>query len=116
MMHFPCLRFPPIYEKFFRLCGKFSKFYLFPRYVILFFRRIHLLFTYFLCISFPPTFTMMHLCISQCTVHVLDVPASSGGSRGSNPAMVPSSILAMDFGLPPTKKNIIIPIRSNIGL
>src|SRR6218665_1978955 len=24
-------------------------------------------FTYFACISIPPTFTMMHLCITQCT-------------------------------------------------
>ena len=31
------------------------------------FRKIHLLFTYFMCISFPPTLTMMHLCITQCT-------------------------------------------------
>src|SRR6218665_4201614 len=31
------------------------------------FRKIHLLFTYFFCISFPPTLTMMHLCIIQCT-------------------------------------------------
>ena len=31
------------------------------------FRKIHLLFTYFMCISFPPTFTMMHLCITQFT-------------------------------------------------
>jgi len=31
------------------------------------FIKIHLLFTYFMCISFPPTFTMMHLCITQCT-------------------------------------------------
>src|SRR6218665_197678 len=23
-------------------------------------------FTYFVCFSFPPTFTMMHLCITQC--------------------------------------------------
>src|SRR6218665_315795 len=30
------------------------------------FRQIHLLFTYFTCISFPPTLTMMHLCITQC--------------------------------------------------
>src|SRR6218665_3214901 len=30
------------------------------------FRQIHLLFTYFTCI-FPPTLTMMHLCITQCT-------------------------------------------------
>src|SRR6218665_342314 len=31
------------------------------------FTQIHLLFTYFTCISFPPTLTMMHLCITQCT-------------------------------------------------
>ena len=31
------------------------------------FRKIHLLFTCFMCISFPPTLTMMHLCITQCT-------------------------------------------------
>src|SRR6218665_1353342 len=31
------------------------------------FRKIHLLFTYFMCISFPPALTMMHLCITQCT-------------------------------------------------
>src|SRR6218665_2809286 len=27
------------------------------------FRQIHLLFTYFTCISFPPTLTVMHLCV-----------------------------------------------------
>src|SRR6218665_79137 len=31
------------------------------------FPKIHLLFTCFMCISFPPTFIMMHLCITQCT-------------------------------------------------
>jgi len=31
------------------------------------FRKIHRFFTYFMCISFPPIFTMMHLCITQCT-------------------------------------------------
>ena len=31
------------------------------------FRQIQLLFTYFMCIAFPPTLTMMHLCITQCT-------------------------------------------------
>ena len=31
------------------------------------FRKIHLLFTHFMCISFPPTLTTMHLCITQCT-------------------------------------------------
>src|SRR6218665_1964426 len=30
------------------------------------FIKIHLLFTYFMCISFPPSLTMMHLCITQC--------------------------------------------------
>src|SRR6218665_432689 len=32
------------------------------------FRKNHLLFTYFMCVSFsPPTLTMMHLCITLCT-------------------------------------------------
>ena len=31
------------------------------------FRKIHLLFTYIFCISFPPTLTMMHLYITKCT-------------------------------------------------
>ena len=31
------------------------------------FWKIHVFFTCFLCISFPPTLTMMHLCITQCT-------------------------------------------------
>jgi len=30
-------------------------------------RKSNRLFTYFMCISFAPTFTMMHLCITQCT-------------------------------------------------
>ena len=37
------------------------------QYISPLFRKIHLLFTYFMCISFPPTLTMMHLCITQCT-------------------------------------------------
>ena len=48
----------------------FRENYYFPltfKNVPLSFRKIHLLFTYFLCISFPPTLTMMHLCITQCT-------------------------------------------------
>src|SRR6218665_2501709 len=52
-VHFPPvsqkLLFPPTFDKF-SPC----------------FRKINLLFTYFMCISFPPTFTMMHLCITQC--------------------------------------------------
>src|SRR6218665_3303655 len=35
------------------------------------FRNCLLLFTYFLCISFPPPLTMMHLCITQCTYSLL---------------------------------------------
>jgi len=31
------------------------------------FRKVYVFFTYFTCISFPSTFTMMHLCITQCT-------------------------------------------------
>ena len=31
------------------------------------FRKIYLFFTYFVCVSFPPTFTMMQFCITQCT-------------------------------------------------
>src|SRR6218665_2491233 len=53
-VHFPPvsrkLLFPPYFDKF-PLC----------------FTQIHLLFAYFTCISFPPTFTVMHLCITQCT-------------------------------------------------
>ena len=47
------------------------------------FIKIHLLFTYFMCISFPPTLTMMHLglCITKCTyvVHVYILDASERG-------------------------------------
>ena len=58
--YFPCFStFPPCFPKML-----FSPyFYKFP----LCFRQIHLLFTYLLCILFPPTLTMMHLCITQCT-------------------------------------------------
>src|SRR6218665_2506262 len=31
------------------------------------FRKIHLPFTYFCVFLFPPTLTMMHLCITECT-------------------------------------------------
>src|SRR6218665_1475123 len=59
----PCLRcfskFPPYFEKTilsFLLLQIFS-----PDFVNL---RV---LTYFMCFSFPPTLTMMHLCITQCT-------------------------------------------------
>src|SRR6218665_2694897 len=51
--------FPPLFRKIIT-SPYFEKF---PPY----FSKIHLLFTYFMSISFPPTLTMMHLCITQCT-------------------------------------------------
>jgi len=37
MMHFPlCFRFSPYFPKIFRLCGKFSKCYLFPKFFSIF--------------------------------------------------------------------------------
>src|SRR6218665_2332122 len=60
--------FPPIFAVSVHFPPCFAKiilspyFYKFPPC----FRQIHLLFTYFTCISPPPTFTMMHLCITQC--------------------------------------------------
>src|SRR6218665_1021871 len=42
------------------------------------FTQIHLLFTYFTCISFPHTFTMMHLCITQCTYWTPLIARDSG--------------------------------------
>src|SRR6218665_2336308 len=54
LVHFPPdwrkLLFPPCFHKF-PPC----------------FRKIHQFFTYFVCIFPPPTLTMMHLCITQCT-------------------------------------------------
>ena len=99
---FPPISDSPYVRQIFRLCGKFSKFNLFPPKIsddllchrpqisnfplfslfppvsrkLLFpplwkiplcFRKIRLVLTYFMCISFPPTLTMMHLCITQCT-------------------------------------------------
>ena len=58
--YFPCFStFPPLFREnyYSPLLFKISSY----------FRKIHLLFTYFLCISFPPTLTMMHLYITQCT-------------------------------------------------
>ena len=59
--------FPPIFGiAIHSLC--FDKIILSP-YLYKFppcFRQIYVFFTYFLCFTFPPTFTMMHLCITQC--------------------------------------------------
>jgi len=57
--YFPCFStFPPL----------FRENYYFPPALTNSpcFRQFHLLFTYFTYISFPPTLTMMHLCIIQC--------------------------------------------------
>src|SRR6218665_696883 len=59
--YFPCFGpFPPVSRKLLFPLPTLTNF---PPC----FRKIHLLFTYFLCISFPPTLTMMHFCITQCT-------------------------------------------------
>jgi len=59
--YFPCFStFPPVVSQ---KCVFPSYFQEFPPC----FRKIHLHFTYFICISIPPTLTMMHLCITQCT-------------------------------------------------
>src|SRR6218665_3776369 len=62
----PCFRFAPIFEKNFRLCGKFSQFYLFPKNFAIFIRQKFLMTffshrqpmsnsPYFPCFSaFPP--------------------------------------------------------------
>jgi len=90
-----CFRFSPYFQQIFSLCGKFflvidHKFRISPYFpcfsifppcfakiivsptllwkILPCFRKIHLLFKYFMCISFPPyTLTMMHLRITQCT-------------------------------------------------
>src|SRR6218665_2218434 len=86
MMHFPPMFqiSHPIFEKF-SDSGKFSQFYLFPKNFLIFICRNFLLLFfplllqisplfytnspafYILCVYFPPTLTMMHLCITQCT-------------------------------------------------
>jgi len=87
----PVSDFPPFFEKFSDSQENFQHFYFleFPSYFHCFSTfppvsrkllfppyfnnippssaQVHLLFTYFTCISFPPTFTLMHLCINRCT-------------------------------------------------
>src|SRR6218665_113937 len=65
--YFPCFcTFPPCFEKI-----------LFPSLLFTIspfcFRKIHLLFTYFLCMSFPTYFD--HDAFMHHTMHVLDAPA-----------------------------------------
>src|SRR6218665_907625 len=88
----PCFRFPPLFRKIFGLSRKFSTFLLFRisllfslfQYISPLFRENYYFlpaltifppllhkFTCFLhtfrVFHFPPTFTMMHFCITQCT-------------------------------------------------
>src|SRR6218665_3628819 len=61
-------RISPLFSLFQYISPCFAKIIFSPYFYNFFscFRQIHLLFTYFTCI-FPPTLTMMHLCITQCT-------------------------------------------------
>src|SRR6218665_1110384 len=63
--------FPPIYIfSLFQYISTISQKLLFSPYFSKFlsrFCRIYVLFTYFICFSFLPSLTMMHLCITQCT-------------------------------------------------
>jgi len=65
----------------------FSTFPLFREIIIslylfkfpLWFRKIYVFFTYFMYFLFPPSLTMMHLCITQCTYWT---PLNTGPNRG----------------------------------
>src|SRR6218665_1955985 len=79
----PCFRSPPLFSKNFKTLWKIYKILHFPEKISDFhppkflmtcfnkfppcFRKIHQRFTCFACNFFPPTLTMMHLCITQCT-------------------------------------------------
>ena len=77
IIHHKC-RISPLFHWFQFISPYFWQFF-FPLLLQIppWFRKIYVFFIYFMCISFPPTFTMMHLCITQCpTMHVLDAPVS----------------------------------------
>src|SRR6218665_525753 len=59
----------PSYFRYFNTFPHISRKLLFPLLfkISLCFRKIYVFFTYFICFSFPPSLTMMHLCITQCT-------------------------------------------------
>jgi len=59
----------PLFSVFKYISPLFLKKYSFPLFFKISpcFRQIYVFFTYFICFSSPPTFTMMHLCITQCT-------------------------------------------------
>jgi len=59
-------KFPPLFSYFLHISGKSF----FPPYFVkfpLWFRKIFVFCTCFLWFSFPPTLTMINLCITQCT-------------------------------------------------
>ena len=62
-------RISPLFSVFKYISPYFEKKYSFPLFLKISpcFRQIYVFFTYFICFSSPPTFTMMHLCITQCT-------------------------------------------------
>ena len=49
------------------------------------FPGICVFFTYFMCISFPPTLTMMHLCITHCTYWTPLITNINTDNRGGGP-------------------------------
>jgi len=93
MMHFPSISDFPLFSEYFRFWGNFFDFSMtlnleflpyfrwnatfpyFGKFIIPptlrnftpWFRKMYLFFAYFACFSFPPYFSMMHLCITQCT-------------------------------------------------
>ncbi len=66
--HWPQIWNFPLFSLFQYISPYFGKFF-FPLLLQIspWFRKIYVFFTYFMCFSFPPTLTMMHLCITQCT-------------------------------------------------
>src|SRR6218665_959612 len=64
------LRISSLFSLFQYISPLFCKNYYFPptlKNFPLVFQKFTCFFTYFMCISLPPTLTMMHLCITQCT-------------------------------------------------
>ena len=65
----------PLFSMFQYISPLFRQNYYYPYFFKFpWFRNIYVFFTYFMCFSFPPSLTMMHLCITQCTYWMLLVP------------------------------------------
>jgi len=107
----PCFRFPlfskkiQIVWKIFSILLCFSTFppvkrkLLFPPYFTKFppcFTKIHLLFTYFLCISFPPCFD--HDAFMHRPMHVLDAPAGCPNLQSTLQVWCRDRIMWSNFG------------------